>query len=200
MARDLNANIFTEVQKDRVLPVLFAKIQTSGGDMNVWTGGPESRVFNGDTYIGVGKLAGISPIKESSDLQANGMTLSLSGILSDLISISLDQIEQGLEATVWVGFLDTDTNALIADPYEIFTGITDIPVIIESGETSTIGIQCENKLVRLRSSKRMLYTPEDQKLIDANDQGFDFVALLQDKVIEFGPRENPEANQNLREQ
>lgn len=200
MPRDITANVKTEVQKKHVMPIILVKVQTTGGDVNVWSGGPGSIDFNGDTYLGAGRLMGISPVKESSDLQNNGVTFSLSGIPSDLISISLSQIQQGLEATAWVGFLDVDTSAIITDPYELFTGITDIPVIDEGGATSTIGIKCENRLVSLKRSRVRRYTNEDQALDDPTDKGLEFVAGLQDFIVTFGPFDNDEANLNIEQQ
>ncbi len=39
----------------------------------------------------------------------------------------------------------------------------DVMTITEAGDSSTISIACENKLIALERSKERRYTPEDQK-------------------------------------
>jgi muramoyltetrapeptide carboxypeptidase LdcA involved in peptidoglycan recycling len=87
-----------------------------------------------------------------------------------------------------MGLLNTSTSALVANPYELFAGFSDVTVITEQAETSTISIQSENRLVDLERPRIRRYTDEDQKSDTANasDIGFEFVPSLQDKVIKFG--------------
>ena len=187
MARNLHSDFSTAVQADEVHPIQLVKVNTSGGDVLVWTGIGDL-VYDGDTYIGTGTLASVSQISERTDLSANGVSFTLSGIPSDLISTALGQIQQGRLCQVWMGLLNTSTNALVANPYELFAGFGDVTVITEQAETSTISIQAENRLVDLERPRIRRYTDEDQKSDTANasDIGFEFIPSLQDKVITFG--------------
>jgi hypothetical protein len=114
------------------------------------------------------------------------VTFSLSGIPSEMISISLSQVEHNRPATVWLGALDLSTGALIADPYQLFTGFTDVPTIEEGGDTSTITLTAENKLIDLDRARTRRYTTEDQQIDDPTDLGFEFVPSLQDATVVWG--------------
>ena len=186
MARNLHSDFSTAVQADEIHPIQLVKVNTSGGDVLVWTGIGDL-VYDGDTYIGVGTLASVSQISERTDLSANGVSFTLSGIPSALISTALGQIQQGRLCQVWMGLLNTSGD-LVSDPYELFAGFSDVTVITEQAETSTISIQAENRLVDLERPRIRRYTDEDQKSDTANasDIGFEFIPSLQDKVITFG--------------
>ncbi len=191
MARNLTPAMIAAVQAGTVAPFLITKINTAGGDVRVWNGKGDLPFDDGsgsgtETYIGVGTYGGISAVQESADMKANGITLSLSGIPSSMISTVLGEIEQGRKASIWLGFFDASTNAVIADPYELFSGQTDIPEIVESGDTSTVSISIENRLIDLEKKRVRRYTKEDQQRDFPADQGFDFVPSLQDKDIQFG--------------
>ena len=187
MARNLHSDFNTAVQADEVHPIMLCKVNTSGGDVLVWTGIGDL-VYDGDTYIGTGTFTGISPVSERTDLSANGITFSLSGIPSAMISTALGQVEQGRSCQLWMALLNTSTGALVSDPYELFAGFSDVTTITEQAETSTISIQAENRLVDLERPRIRRYTDEDQKSDTANasDVGFEFVPGLQDKTIKFG--------------
>lgn len=199
MARGLTVSVDNEVQAFEVWPILLTKIDTTGGLFRVWTG-YGTLTFNGEDYLGIGDTGGVSDILETRDLQANGLTLSMSGISASKIAIALNQIQIGREASLFVGFLNSATKTLISDPYEIFTGVTDIPIINHAAETATIGLTCENKLISLNKPRTRRYTKEDQAIDDPTDEGFDFVPGLQDAVIELGQNANSEAIANLEAQ
>jgi len=199
MARALTSAVDTAVQSDTVLPILLVKIDTTGGLFRVWTG-YGYLIFNSEIYKGIGDLGGVSNILETRDLQANGITLTLEGIAASNIAMALSQIRQGKEANVFIGLFDNTTKALIVDPYELFTGETDIPIISDLGETATIGIKCENRMITLEKPRVRRYTKEDQAIDDPTDLGFDFVPGLQDAVVKFESRNNAAAVANIKAQ
>lgn len=185
MSRNLTTSLGNALQADRVQPILLAKINTTGGDVRVWSGIGDI-TFNSEIYTGIGTFGGVSEVEENTDLGAAGVTFSLSGIPSEMISIALFQVEHNRPATVWLGALDLTTGALIADPYQLFTGFTDVPSIEESGESSMITLTAENKLIDLDRPRTRRYTSEDQKIDDPTDKGFDFVPSLQDTQVTWG--------------
>jgi hypothetical protein len=166
---------------------MLVKINTSGGDVRIWTGIGDL-TYDSEAYIGTGTLVGVSAVSERTDLSANGVTLSLSGVPSDLISTALGQMQQGRACTVWMDLLNISTGAIINNPYELFAGFSDVTIITEQAETATITIQAENRLVDLERPRIRRYSDEDQKSDTANvaDIGFEFVPGLQDKVLKFG--------------
>ncbi len=187
MARSLHSDFTTAVQADEINPVLLVKINTTGGDVLVWTG-IGNLVYDGDTYVGVGTLGGVSPVDEKTDLTATGVTFTLSGIPSALVSTALGQVQHGRSCQLFLALLNTSTSAIINNPYELFSGFTDVTILTEQAETASITIQSENRLIDLERPRIRRYTDEDQKSDSANatDVGFEFVQGLQDKVIMFG--------------
>ena len=185
MARDLHADFSTAVQLDEIHPIMLFKVNTSGGDVRVWSGIGDL-TYDSETYIGTGTFGGVSATNERTDLTASGVTLSLSGIPSSLVSTALGQVQQGRLCQVWMALLNTSTGTLVNNPYELFAGFSDVTVLTEQGETSTISIQAENRLVDLERARIRRYTDEDQKSEHSGDTGFEFVPSLQDKVILFG--------------
>jgi hypothetical protein len=185
MSRTLTTALGNALQADRVQPILLAKINTSGGDVRVWSGIGDL-TYNAEVYTGVGTLGGVSEIEENTDLGAAGVTFSLSGIPSEMLSIALEQVQHNRPATVWLGALDLTTGLLIADPYQLFTGFTDVPTIEEGGETSTITLTAENKLIDLDRARTRRYTTEDQQIDDPTDLGFEFVPTLVDTQVVWG--------------
>lgn len=185
MARDLTTALGNALLADRVQPIILVKINTSGGDVRVWSGIGDI-TYSSETYTGVGNFGGISEVEENTDLGAAGISFSLSGIPSEMVAIALDQIQSNRPATVWLGALDLSTGALIADPYQLFSGFTDVPSIDEGPENSIISLTAENKLIDLDRARTRRYTSEDQQIDDPTDLGFDFVPSLQDAQITWG--------------
>ena len=178
MARSLTAGMVTEVTGASLQPVLLVKLEFDSADLNLWTGVGDLS-FGGDTYTGAGDLLAFSVIEETDELKAVGLTGSLSGMPSSLIAIALAEDYMGRPVTVWFGVLDSN-DALVTSPVKVFAGLIDTMPIEDAGETATIQVQAENRLVRLEESRSRRYTPEDQAIDFAGDKGLDFVVALND--------------------
>ena len=185
MARDLTASMESAVIADVVRPILIAEIQTASGYVRVWNGVGDLS-WNSQTWQGVGTFGGVSPVQETTELQATGVNFQLSGIPSALISTALADIRWGRSATLWIGAFNTSTGALIADPYQIFSGLTDVPAIEEGADTATISISAESRLIDLDRPRVRRYTHEDQQLVDATDLGFEYVPYFQAAEVTWG--------------
>jgi len=185
MARNLTSAMLSAITAGTVRPVLIAKIGTSGADVLVWNG-VGSLLFDGDTYLGVGKFGGVSSVEENSSLQASGLTFTLSGIPSAYISMALQSMRYGRRAILWFGLLDTSTGALIDTPEIVFSGLTDVPAIDEGPDRSSIALTAENRLIDLDRPRVRRYTQEDQKIDYPDDLGFEYVQSLQDAKLFWG--------------
>jgi len=62
----------------------------------------------------------------------------------------------------------------------------DVMTISDSGDSSTISISVENKLIAFERSSVRRYTNEDQKIDHPSDKGFEFVTKIQEKEIIWG--------------
>lgn len=185
MSRGLSANMVTEVTADALLPIIFVKVELDSGDILFWNGFGEI-VYNSDTYLGAGNFLGVSPITESEDVVANGVTVSLNGLNSSVVSAALTEEYQGRPITIFFGALNQADLTLISTPVVLFKGLLDVMQIDDQAETATISVKCESELISLKRPKIRRYTAKDQQLDYPSDLFFDQVPSLQDAEVTWG--------------
>jgi hypothetical protein len=186
MSRDLTANMVTQVTAAALSPVYFMELDLPSGALRLWNGiGPIT--WNSQTWTGVASLISFSPIKETQAIEAHGIKFVLNGISSAILSAVLDNSNELQRATVtlYMGALDS-SGAVVADPFNVFSGYADTCEIEDTGETAKITLNAESKLIALKRTKVRRYTPEDQKQEYSGDLFFDFVPALQDQEIQWG--------------
>jgi hypothetical protein len=165
-------------------PAIFVEFHLSTGIVYTWTGrGPLS--WNGHTWTGVGTFGGLSIVEEGTNIQARGITLTLTGLNPALLDDVLNEYSVGLPVNVYLGLFD-NAGTLIPDPVCCWAGETDQPTISVSGDEASIEISCENKLVQMNVAVERRYTHEDQQLEHPGDLGFEFVNAIQDIGIFWG--------------
>jgi hypothetical protein len=184
MSRVLSNEMQAVASADLVRPIYLMKAEFDAGDVNLWSG-IGSLTFDGDTYLGAGDLLSISQISESAELTASGISITLAGVKQSLLTIARDEPYQGRVITLYLGALN-DSGDIISSPVVLFSGFMDVMNISDSGETSSIVISAENKLIAFDRASVRRYTSEDQKIDYPNDKGFEFVAKIQEKEIIWG--------------
>lgn len=142
-------------------------------------------MFQTEVYQGLGDLLSIGQIKESTDLQANGTNISLSGIKQSIITVARDEDYQGKKGTIRLGAMNEQAE-VITNPVNIFSGFMDVMTITDSGVKSTINVTLENKLIAFERKYVRRYTDNDQKIEYPTDDGFEYVASIQDTEIVWG--------------
>jgi hypothetical protein len=173
-----------EVTADLVRPITLVQCAFDSGNLNLWSGIGNLTV-GGVEYVGAGTLLQIGEIAESAELQANGLTVALSGITEPLISKARDEDYQGRELKVLLGAIDSEGD-VTDNPVVMFSGFMDTMVINDGAETATIQITVENRLIEFERTRGRRYTAEDQKIDYPNDKGLEFVAEMQEKEIIWG--------------
>lgn len=193
MSRSLHADMQTAVEDSVVRPFVFVDLNFST-PVYLWSGYGEITI-NTVEYIGAGELLGISVMEESQDLGAKGLELNLSGISgTELLNKALTEEYQGKTVTVRLGLFDS-TGDVHNSPITIFSGFMDVLSIDEGGETASISLAVENKLIQLNRSNKRRYTSLDQKRSYPTDKGFDFVTVIAEQDIEWGGRTEKAASQ-----
>jgi hypothetical protein len=130
-------------------------------------------------------MGSIAPIEEGATVEARGTTLSLTGIDITLLGDALTDVRQGLPVTVWFALFD-ETLALIPNPVIAFQGRMDQPTISHDGQTCTLSINCESRLMDLNVAAERRYTNEDQQRDYPGDRGMEFVNSIQEVTIYWG--------------
>lgn len=179
MTRTTPSSLLTALSQDNVLPFYAVEFDFDTAPVRFWTGYGE-RTIGGNTYLGAGSLLGISGLEEANDLSAKGVTLQLSGVPADLVSLALQEPYQRRACTIYFGTTDTTT------PIEVFSGLMDVMTIEDSGDSSIISLTVESKLVRLEKASNRRYTEENQRSRHPTDTFFRYVTALQDRDIVWG--------------
>lgn len=190
MARNITTAFNNAIKSDVVRPILAIELEISDGTLRFWNGyGNLTMTAGGSSklFLGTGDLLNISSVEETSTLKMNGITISLGGIKSSLISSILSAQYTNRLGTVYMGLFDNNKN-VIADVYTLFQGKMDVANIQEGPETSVIQINIESRLVQFELPLNRMYTLEDQQIDFPNDIGFEFIPDLQDKEIIWGKK------------
>ena len=106
--RGLEQEIIDASEKRVVVPFFAAEFEfDSPNELYLWSGIGDLTIA-ATTYTGAGQLLNVSDIRESADVAANGATLTLSGIPSDLLSLALTEDYQGRLCRMKFGLIDYD--------------------------------------------------------------------------------------------
>jgi hypothetical protein len=188
MARDLDSSLATALGAGVVVPIFLAMLTFRSATRHVWSGVGEL-VVDAQTYTGVGSLASIGGISEGISVQADGTTVTLSGLEAmigespDFLSECLGDIRSQAPAKLWFGLLD---GATLIEKYMIFSGVIDKPSINVDPGAISITLALESKLLDLGRASARRYTSADQNLDFPDDSGFDWQEILNDISLQWG--------------
>jgi len=183
MTRSITTALNNQLIASELSPFLAIKLLFDSGTIRFWTGYGDIS-FGSETYLGTGNLLGFSTVEETSEIAARGAKITLDGIDTTLVSLALTESYQGRQGLIYLGALSSQ--AVVADPVLIFDGRMDVMAIEDNGDTVNISLSLESRLIDLERSRVRRYTTEDQKINFPNDRGFDYVADLTDKVVNWG--------------
>jgi hypothetical protein len=188
--RTLSADMVTEVTATQLAPILLANLQFST-PVYLWSGYGQLG-FGGVTYLGIGTLGTISPVEETTDLAARGISMRLSGVPTANVALALTENYQGRACTILFGALSPTAGALISSPVTVFQGKMDVMQISDDGQSADITMTAESRLMDFKRPREIRYTDEEQQNLFAGDVGLEFVNDIQEKPIYWG---NPNQTQ-----
>jgi hypothetical protein len=179
MSRTVPASILTALAQTNVEVYYAVEILFAAGPVRLWTG-YGTRVIDGQNYIGAGELLSISGLEEVADLSAKSITIALSGAVTDLVSLALQEPYQRRPCRVLFGVIGS------TDFVQVFSGSLNTMTIADSAETSSIQVLVDSRLVELDKSSNRRYTAESHRSRFSTDTFFDYVASLQDTQVAWG--------------
>lgn len=183
MARSLLPETAAAAAAPVVRPVLLARLDFASGLVRV-TSAPFDLTVKDETYVGVGTLGGVSAVPEGAELQSYAISLSLSGIPSELVQLALSDPAQGRDARLWLLLLDENHQA-VGEAVLLFRGRIDT-MDVTLGQTATITLSVQSRLADWERPRVRRYTHEDQKAEYPDDRGFEYVARMAEKTIYWG--------------
>ena len=178
MSRTVPAAILTALTQSEVEPFYAIEVDLDSGPLRLWTGYGD-RTIDSQTYTGSGNLVSISGLEEVADLSAKNITLTLSGMPSEVVSLALQEPYQRRLVRVLWGVVG------VSDFVEVFSGSLNQMIIEDGPENGSISVTVDSKLVELESARNWRYTSVSHKTRHPTDTFFDFVAQIQDKGVRF---------------
>jgi hypothetical protein len=185
MSRDLTTAVINQIDATELQPFLLFRGEFATGVVRAWSGIGDLS-WDGQTWVGTGSLLQVSSIQEAAETVANGAAITLTGVPLELISLALNSVRQGRDGRIYLGFLSN--GSVVIDPVLVFQGKLDVPVIEEDGETASISIAYESRLIDLQKPRESRYTDQDQQRAYPGDLGMAFVPSLQEKTLNWGRR------------
>ncbi|MEM7217705.1 MAG: hypothetical protein AAF515_05030 [Pseudomonadota bacterium] len=144
--------------------VWFAEIQFDSGTVRVHTDIGEITTL-GQTWVGLGALAGIGPLEETTTLTADKIDLRLSGLDDSIVPLVVDENYRFRRVAIYLAAMDPRTARLVEPPTEAATGMMNghsLPVGEEGGDTLTLTV--EHELANLKQSSGRLLTSEHHQV------------------------------------
>jgi hypothetical protein len=185
VSRDLTAAMEAAITGNRMRRIRFVELEFATGFLRLCTAG-HNVIWDGKEWTGAGGLLAVSAVKETRDLVATECVVTLSGLPASIKALALAHARQNKPGRIWEGARDETTGHVIADPKLAFEGRLDVVDIDEPGNTCTVSVTYESRLADLLTPRERRYTHEDQQIDFPGDMGFEFVAGLQDKVLNWG--------------
>lgn len=183
MPRDMSVAMLAAIQSQVIQPAIFLQAQFLSGIVYLWTGYGNIS-FNGQTWTGIGDMGSITAIEEGTDVQARGITLTLSGFNASLLANVLGEIQLGFPVIIYFGLFSA--GVLIPTPITSWAGRMDQSTVDVSGDTATLSINCENRLVEMNTARNFRYTNDQQVLTYPADTAFTWIASIQARTIYWG--------------
>ncbi len=169
-----------------VHPVVFVKLElTSVNGFQYIHNSLGDIVWDGQTWLGVGDLGEVGVIQEGEQISPYSLLLTLSGIDSTLIDETVNQDYFNRPVKVYIGYLVTNTHALVEDPTLMWSGkIDDMTLLL--GETNAIQLRAESDLAIFDLSNDRLYSDGDLQEEHPGDLFFIYQAQMKDLKLRWG--------------
>lgn len=178
MPRGLSASILAQIASKRMEPVYLLHIGFDGYDLNAWTGQGDLS-FDSKTWKGEGIVLEWPSVKESVELEADNITLTLDGNYSYPINITDPNLYRARTCEIYIGFLN-DVGALLAtNVYRVFSGKVSTVGLSEDTVDDTFSVSAESRLVDLSRAKVSKYTNESQLQLFPADKGLEYATTAQ---------------------
>ena len=180
----LDSSITNRLGADEQALFFAVKAEFDTSDIRIWSG-IDDLTISSETYTGAGTLLSVSNSEDNSELKSNGIVVALSGMDTTVVNYALTESYQNRPITIFMGYVMGGTNE-VAGTLTLFKGRMTSLVINDTPDGATVTIDAENRLVDLDRPSNLRYTKESQNFLFSGDTGFNRVASIQDKQINWG--------------
>lgn len=178
---------------------LFVRINLSySSQILLFSDSRDSISLDGDTYVGLGQLMGITSTSSELRSTSRSITITISGIPNASITDIINSRLKGSKINIYRAIFDPvtrDALAIDGNPAGRFSGIVTNYAINEEIDpsartaTNTITIMCSGIVdVLANTTKGRRTNPQDQKLYYPSDTAMDRVPDLVGAYFDFGAK------------
>ncbi len=179
--RTLTAELGTALVQPVVRLIYLVRIDFDSGTV-AWNSGYRDITFNSKTYIASGVLGSVSGVREEAGIKSSGITLTLSGVKPEMVSLALSEPYLGRKCWLHCAVVD---DAGIFDPnlaVLLFYGKLD-DLSGESGQSASFSISVRSRLSDWERERILRYTDADQQKLYPGDKGMEFIPQLSQRKI-----------------
>jgi len=180
----IDASITSRLDADHLVLGMAVRMDFDTDEIRVWTGLGDLTI-NSLAYTGAGTLLSISDIEDGSELKSSGVSLSLSGMDTTVLSYALSENYINRPIYIYLVLTDGGSNEL-AGAMTSFVGRMISMTIADDPNGSTIQLSAENRLLDLNRPSNLRYTNASQQYVSAGDTAFRYVAQMEDLEIVWG--------------
>ena len=117
--RSLTTDMQAAIVAGVLAPAYFVALQFDSGTKYMWTG-VGTVLWNGQDWEGQGDFLGVSQITQTSDLSAESITISLSGLNADDVSSAMTDVSASVNRRCVACFLERWLDHRHARPYVLW--------------------------------------------------------------------------------
>jgi len=186
----LPSDVVTLLNGGRFSLAYMLRVDLPDGPEGIWSG-THDVTLDDVTYIKAAGNIQLDPISGSSDLDADQLKVTLSGVLSAVTGMLEGVAWHQRPATVYLAFLNDNQSVLHAMP--TFSGFLDVLTVKDNvGGVSTIEVVIESNNRELSRSYGRVRSDPDQRSVSADDGFFKYAtAANTDVQIPWG-RKGPQ--------
>ena len=144
-------------------------------------------------FTGVGALLSVPVIPRTLGLTVNRITISLSQLDEDVLTVLQKQDARGARVTIWRAFFEPGTSAQVGEAPILFRGFaSDFSVKTPAeGELGSADLQCEPDLAGLTRAGNEMRAAGSQRERNPDDAFYDDVGTMGVLRIVWGTHDGP---------
>lgn len=169
----------------RVACAVLFEFEFTSGTQRYWDG-HGYLTADGQDWLGFGQMGSVSGLEQSRGMSAPQTTFKLSGVDDNLIAIAVNSASEvtGNPCTVFLQFLSS-VGVSLDDPIAIWAGTMDTLTFQAGVKDQAITLTAETLFVDRVRAPWGLWTDTDQRARWPLDRGFEFVASLLFKTVNW---------------
>jgi hypothetical protein len=179
--RGISSALEAAADADNIRLLMFIKMELDSGTIHVHEG-VGTLTWGGFDWLGLGDFGGISSIEESEQISPFEVTLTLSGLDTDMMNEVMNQNYYLRPVTIYMGALDLAAGTLVDEPDEIWSGFLDT-ASVSLGDDNGIMITCESEFAIFDQSNDSTFSDADLQADHPGDLFFEFLPSMVDSIV-----------------